>query len=231
MAILNETPELSNEIHNIARLCAIRLQQTYKFNQQFFKDRAPVVFMEEIDAPNGLHEIIKHNTITYDFYDHGHYATALPNGDIEINANMVNINDTSLIISAITHELRHTIDDAISDGSAFKDYPKHNPKLDPESAEYKKEYKEYIRHNTEVSARIEQALLYIQSYCMRFLTVKGINNQELVRVINEAAQKNQLTIEVVGNKINKAYMRRASQFASYIFSKFIEDIKKNRRVR
>ena len=222
--LLTEDARLTTELFRFANRCAIRLHQDYKFKKQFNMPTVEID-MAEIDTDiNLIHDAVKYNKITYAAFDENFFGIALQNNDIGINSNKIEITDIKGLSSAIMHEVRHILDDYLSDSKSFTNYPN----LDvPEEQKTKQLYKQYYKHHLEVSARVEQALMYLMYNSESFMSKEGIDNTAFISAMNSAATKNNLTVDVVGNKIYKTFARRASQLATHLYSEYKKFLSKN----
>jgi len=228
MKILKEDAELTHSLYRFTHECAIRLQQTYKFKQQSRSGDITVDMAEINTNSNFIHEVVKYNKIIYAEYNNAKfYALALSNGDIAINSSKINIDDSNTIRSALMHELRHLIDDFLSDSKAQKNYPNLDIYADKEIPP--EVYSQYLKHNLEVSSRIEQALMYITNNFGYFLADNGIDYNSLQEIIRVAASNNNLTSDLVGDKIYQKLARRATQSARYLYAEYIKFLNKRKQ--
>jgi len=121
--------------------------------------------------------------------------------DIKLNLALINFNDIAEIQDTLIHELRHAVDSFLSKNKVFNNYPSGNDS-----------HAIYLKHQSEISARIEQALLYIGN------EFENIDKKGVLNVINAAAEKYQLTSSYIGNLQNKKFIKRAANYIRSIYS-------------
>ena len=201
--------ELQNKFVNRPNKTSINYQiivPIYKFNDQSRFNLIKNSMIERCTAK-----------IIYDSENifHGQYNSKF--NEIIINSFYVDCTDVTEIQDVLIHELRHVIDHKLSKSKAFNNY--NNPPT-KDSDDYSGKYKKYINNQSEISARIEQALLFILLNSEFYIRKSGLHKRYLMSVINKASNKYDLDKNLIGNQQHNQYIKRAFHYASYIYHQF-----------